>query len=382
MRTIKLDIGNYVVGDAVYDNVIRCLPAPVKRVYSRRWESEILVDEPNKRIFMIETEVGRPNESVPGMQAAVDWCIHDRKDMLKGAAKFGSCRLLDYDIYLIAAAEYEGKGPWYQFLGGACLIELSAEDIEVAPGVTFSYVVMPYFDKEKYLTAYEAHNDPNTMLFGDLQMMEKYVYQRTKIDLDFHDYTILSYQEDCDIESLLASVNWFHDGKPTIFANDQEFLDEWDKPHEGFIPSRFPEVLAMIKKVPMWDIDIKMYVDKKFPLNKDMDILRDDLVFAPNSYLHVTVIATFAKKYTGTMQLELRHEASGFYDKMTLVDPPAEYCGSDNALYTGTNGFHLDHVLGKGYKVPTDRKDELTAVLYHNRKEVFRKSFPIRKIVS
>ena len=36
MRTIKLDTGNYVVGDAVYDNVIRCLPAPVKRVYSRR----------------------------------------------------------------------------------------------------------------------------------------------------------------------------------------------------------------------------------------------------------------------------------------------------------------------------------------------------------
>lgn len=382
MRTIKLDTGNYVVGVAVYDNVIRCLPAPVKRVYSRRWESEILVDEPNKRIFMIETEVGRPNESVPGMQADVDWSIYDRKDMLKGAAKFGSCRLLDYDIYLIAAAEYEGKGPWYQFLGGACLRELFAEDIEVAPGVTFSYVVMSYFDREKYLKAYEKHEKPGEKQLDKLSMLEKYIFQRTKIDLDFHSYETLVYQDEIDIEVLLASVNWFHDGKPTAYADDQEFFDEWETLDEQLRPYQYHEALAVMTKVPMWDIDIKMYVDKKYSLNTDTDILRDYLEFAPDSYVHVSVVATYSKKYKGTMQLELRHEASGYCNKMTLIDPPNAYRGDSQTLYIGTHGFHLDQALGKGYKVPTDRKDELTAVLYHDRKEVFRKSFPIRKIIS
>lgn len=383
MKPIILDTTKYVLGDTPYKNVCRCLPGNLKRVRSRKLDDEVMVDVENMRIYMIETEFGRPNESIPGMNAYIDQEIRDRKYALKGKAMIEGHPLLDYDIYLIAAAEHEGTGPWYQFLGGAYLLDINRDDVEVAPGITFSYVVLPYFDREKYRREYDEHNHPGDTPLDKLQMMEKYVYQRTKIDLDLHTYDILAYQDECDIEPLLASVNWFHDGIPTIYGNDKEFLDEWEKLDERIRPHDYQKALARIQSnVPMWAVDIRMYVDKKYRLTTDSDLLRDYLVFAKDSFLHVSVIACFGKKYKGTMELEILHEANNYKNKMTLIDPTPKDLGSGEQLFTGTNGFHLDHVLGKGYKVPTDRKDEVTAVLYLDHKEILRKNFPVRPLVS
>lgn len=383
MRTITLDTSNYIVGDAVYNNVLRCLPAPVKQVFSRRWESEILVDEPNKRIYMIETEVGRMNESVPGMHAVVEECIQERKEMLKGTAQFGRCRLLDYDIYLIAAAEYEGQGPWYQFLGGTSLFELFSENIEVAPGVTFSYVVLPYFDKEKYLKEYDSYNHPCDTLLDKLPMMEKYIYQRTKIDLDFHNYGILDYQDECDIEPLLASVNWFRDGKPTIYTNDEEFLAEWDMLEERLKPYRHNEALAMIRTgTPLWDIDATVYMDTKYDGEPSFKNTKDYIPMSIDGLLHVVFTLQFGKRFKGNMHFEILHRRSGYAAKWKMIPPKQEYIGSGSKMTFATQGVSLSQILSKDYKHPDDSKDYVTVKLYHCNKEIFKKNFLIKRIGS
>lgn len=251
MRTIKLDLTKYDPYHGTFLNVFNCLPGEIEIVTRQRgatddW-TDMMVDKKNKRIYLVETEDGPIDEQSPNMRAVVSHMLSNRDSTLTGKAMLHGYHLLDYDVYLIAAGRHKTEGPWYEFLGDDYTAELAADNVPVDDGFIFSYVVLPFFDRGEYLKKYDENNHPGDAPLDRLSMMEKYIYQRTKIDLDVHGKELLVYQDECPFEVLLACVNWFHDGRPTIYADDAAFFADWDRLDERLRPYDYERALTRMR---------------------------------------------------------------------------------------------------------------------------------------
>lgn len=381
MEIIKLNFENYVPGRSVRENVIACLPGNTEPIKVKGRNDQFYVDRENLRMFIINTEECAPSSEKAFMPNSIVYDMKDRKRLYTRKVMPRGMNIFDYDAYIIAAAEYEGGEEWYGtwVLGDEYESEFFRDSVQVGENRTFHYALVPMFDKGKYLAEYAENNIPGEGQLGWSGLMDKYIYQRTGIDVDSHNETLLVYQNEWSFASILASINWFHDGEPTGIIDDEDFLRHWDAIDDKQKSSREKRAAARIRSnVAVSGVDARIVVDNQRTGENDWDKASETVEYQKGRYLRIIFISRFSEIFEGSLQFGVSHERSGFVSKWGMHKPEKQYCnGEPLSIYT--DSFSLDQVLGSGYRIPADCKDFVTVKMFHNNREVFCKDFQIRR---